>query len=115
MRTLSQGQCSQSLEMAISEAWPRVPHTAEHCLFLSSREKLNSFYLLQCLTVFWLTYAYKGPDPVEKMDLEEILETSLLEAKLQQHWGHLRTAVSREAAACASGQSLVLENGSSCI
>lgn len=61
---------------------------------LSSGEKLNSFFLLHCLPVFWLTYAYKGPVPAEKMDFEETLETSLLEEKLQQHWGHLRTVVS---------------------
>lgn len=63
------------------------PHTAEHCLFSSSGEKLNSFFLLRCFAVFWLTYAQKAPVPVEKMDHEESLETSFLEEEWQQHRG----------------------------
>lgn len=62
------------------------PHTAEHCFF-SSGEKLNSFFLLCCFAVFWLTYAQKGPVPAEKMDHEESLETSFLEEEWQQHRG----------------------------
>lgn len=50
VRTLSWCQCSQSLEMAIPEAGPRVPHTAVHCLFslLGSSWILLSAALLTC-------------------------------------------------------------------
>lgn len=71
-------QRTQSLEKAVSEAWPGVPHAAEGWLTsLSSGERPNSCFLLACLAVFWLTYAHEGQDPVEKMDLEETLKRHL--------------------------------------
>lgn len=60
VRTLRHCQCSQSLEMAISEVWSRVSHTAEHCLFLSSEEEEAEFFLLHWLTVFCANICIQG-------------------------------------------------------
>lgn len=107
-------QCTQSLEIAGLEAWPRVPHTVEGCLFLSSGDRLNSCFLLACLAVFCLMYAYEGQDPVEKMDLEETLKIYLLEETHSSHLGHSgwpRSSCSCSFAALSAAKWLVLYLG----